>query len=98
LLGGMWEFPNGRVLSAGEEGLVSILHSEYNLSIRPISRFQPVVHAYTHFKVTVYPFLCELLAKDDREDLMWVDLDRLDEYPMGKVDRTIAGFLINNKL
>ena len=96
LLGGMWEFPNGRVLSAAEEGLTSVLLSEYNLIVRPISRLQPVKHAYTHFKVTVHPFLCELVSHDNRDNLMWVELDRLDEYPMGKVDRTIADFLNMN--
>jgi A/G-specific adenine glycosylase len=96
LLGGMWEFPNGRVHAAAEENLASALLSEYDLIVRPISRLQPVKHAYTHFKVTVHPFVCELVSREENKNLTWIKLDRLDEYPMGKVDRTIAGMIKKN--
>ena len=51
-------------------------------------------HSYSHFHVSVYTFETEILAGDpralDHSELQWVEIDRLAEYPMGKVDRAIA--------
>ena len=46
-------------------------------------------HAYTHFSVTVHAFACELLSPPG-ENLKWVRLSDLEEYPMGGIDRRIA--------
>jgi A/G-specific adenine glycosylase len=49
-----------------------------------------VQHAYSHFKVTVYAFHCELISVPQVANLKWVSLKELDHYPMGKIDRQIA--------
>jgi A/G-specific adenine glycosylase len=111
LLGGMWEFPNGRVDGDPARSLAKALKTGYNLKVRAEPRqnaraerrdsvrlsrsrseenlgvFQ---HAYTHFKVTVHAFRCELLSSPDNGNLKWVTLKELDDYPMGKIDRQIA--------
>jgi A/G-specific adenine glycosylase len=124
LLGGMWEFPNGRVTPKGganadpAKGLSQALKTEYELSLRvkrsPDSRTEPrdsallsrsrgaykseslgiVQHAYTHFKVTVYVFQCELISTPKGTNLKWVALKDLDNYPMGKIDRQIAKMIV----
>lgn len=90
LLGGMWEFPNGRVDGDPAEGLESALEAGYGLKVRRGEALGIVQHAYTHFRVTVYAFHCELLATPVQEGLKWVKLDEVEDYPMGKVDRQIA--------
>jgi A/G-specific adenine glycosylase len=90
LLGGMWEFPGGRVEANPVEGLESVLYKKYRLRVEIISAFEPIHHAYTHFKVTVHPFLCRYSSSNGQKDLEWAPVDRLNDYPMGKVDRTIA--------
>ncbi|HSM72292.1 MAG TPA: A/G-specific adenine glycosylase [Anaerolineales bacterium] len=90
LLGGMWEFPNGRVSVNPAGALTKVLRSEYRLKVRRKEALHIVQHAYTHFKVTVHAFLCELLAASDQDGLKWVSVKKLDQYPMGKVDRSIA--------
>jgi len=111
LLGGMWEFPNGRVDGDPARSLAKALKTGYSLKVRAEPRqnaraerrdsvrlsrsrseenlgvFQ---HAYTHFKVTVHAFRCELLSSPDNGNLKWVTLKELDDYPMGKIDRQIA--------
>jgi len=120
LLGGMWEFPNGRVNENPAKELAKVLKTGYSLKVRleprqnsPAARasapgtgerrdsvrmsrsrseenigvFQ---HAYTHFKVIVHAFRCELLSDPNDANLKWVALDELDDYPMGKIDRQIA--------
>ena len=96
LLGGMWEFPNGRLVSIGgmdadpSKEVTRVLHKSYPIKCRRKKALGIVQHAYTHFKVTVYPYICELVSISNNSGLHWVRLVELDEYPMGKVNREIA--------
>lgn len=90
LLGGMWEFPNGRVGDDPAGELAQALEAGYRLKVRRKEALDIVQHAYTHFKVTVHTFRCDLLGMSDSPDLKWVAVRDLAEYPMGKVDRRIA--------
>lgn len=93
LLGGMWEFPNARVEGIPPEGLEAALETGYKLKVRRSEALGIVKHAYTHFRVTVHAYRCELVSITEKENLKWVGLTDLDEYPMGKVDRQIARML-----
>lgn len=98
LLGGLWEFPGG-TLEEKDADLHSCLRreirEELGVDIQVGAPFGEYQHAYTHFKISLYAFLCELplsvqpqnLANDD---LAWVRLEELPAYPMGNVDRRIA--------
>lgn len=90
LLGGMWEFPNGRVEGDPPKGLSNALMAGYRLRVRRKEALGVVRHAYTHFKVTVHVFRCELLSMSEDGTWRWVALANLSEYPMGRVDRRIA--------
>jgi A/G-specific adenine glycosylase len=98
LLGGMWEFPNGRVNGDPAKGLSKALKTEYNLSLR-VKRDQEslgiVQHGYSHFSVTVHVFPCELISRPKGTNLKWVALKELENYPMGRIDRQIANMIIN---
>jgi A/G-specific adenine glycosylase len=104
LLGGMWEFPNGRVTEDPLEGLAGALKTGYNLRLRK-SRRSPknqealavVEHGYTHFSVSTYVYRCELASMPESENLKWILLNDLDDYPMGRIDRQIADLLRNGK-
>ena len=96
LLGGLWEFPGGKV-EAGEtlaEALIRELREELGVEIavgEPLGSYR---HAYTHFKVTVHTFRAAIVEGEPKplqsEQVAWVEISRLGEYPMGKVDRLIA--------
>ncbi len=90
LLGGMWAFPGGRVEEDPLAELQSVLESEYRLVVVVTDPLPSIQHAYTHFRVTVYPFLCEFVSLEGHQEFNWVKVEQMDEYPMGKVDRTIA--------
>lgn len=94
LLGGMWEFPNGRVGGDPAGELAQVLEAGYRLKVRGKEALGVVQHAYTHFKVTVHAFRCELLGMSDLPALKWVAIEDLGKYPMGKVDRRIAERLV----
>jgi A/G-specific adenine glycosylase len=92
LLGGMWEFPNGRVDGDPAKGFAKALRTGYNLKAQRKEAMGFVQHAYTHFKVAVHVFRCELKSIPN-ENMKWVLLKDLNEMPMGKVDRQIANML-----
>lgn len=90
LLGGMWEFPNGRVSGDPAGELTAVVEGAYQLKVKGAAPLVEVNHAYTHFKVTEFAFLCELIQSSEKENLRWVSVDELADYPMGKIDRQIA--------
>jgi len=102
LLGGMWEFPNGRVDGDPAAGLPKALKMGYNIKLRlkpgPTTRKKEslgiVEHGYSHFSVTVHVFPCELISISRETNLKWVSLNKLDDYPMGKIDRKIAKMIV----
>jgi A/G-specific adenine glycosylase len=104
LLGGMWEFPNGRVTGDPLEGLAEALKTGYHFRLRKSRRSSPnqealavVEHGYTHFSVSTYVYRCELASMPESENIKWVLLKDLDDYPMGRIDRRIADLLRNGK-
>ncbi len=96
LLGGMWEFPNGRVDNNDPaKELEQVIRAGYSLRLtrsvrRNFQRIGVFDHAYTHFKVTVHAFVCKAMSVRKAKNLKWVALKDLDDYPMGRIDRRIA--------
>jgi A/G-specific adenine glycosylase len=96
LLGAMWEFPGGKI--EPDETLEACLRreilEELGVEIGVGQSFGVYRHAYTHFRITLHAFLCELTAGEpvplEAAELAWVDPGELARYPMGKVDRQIA--------
>jgi A/G-specific adenine glycosylase len=93
LLGGMWEFPNGKVEGRSTDELEFALKTGYQLEVQANEALGTVQHAYTHFRVTVHAFRCDLVSMSESENLKWVKVQELENYPMGKVDRQIARML-----
>jgi len=96
LLGGMWEFPGGKV-EKGEslaDAIVREIHEELDLKIRAGNLLNVYSHAYTHFSVEVHAIECEIIKGKPKaleaDAIAWVPIDHLDDYPMGKVDRLIS--------
>ena len=56
-----------------------------------------VKHAYTHFRITLYAFLCQLEQGEPRclecQDFRWATLDEIRALPMAVTDRRIAAAL-----
>ncbi len=99
LLGGMWEFPGGKVEKGEtlEACLAREIREELGAEIHVGEAFGIYRHAYTHFRITLHAFLCELTDGEPKPveaaGLAWVVPAELSLYPMGKVDRQIAGRL-----
>ena len=99
LLGGMWEFPGGK-LQPGEaldSCLMRELCEELGIQVSVGEPFGVYRHAYTHFRITLHAFRCTLKGGEPQplqaDEVLWVKPGQLVEFPMGKVDRLIAGRL-----
>jgi len=96
LLGGLWEFPGGK-LQAGEDLATCLkreIYEELGAEIEVGGQIGIFHHAYTHFRVTLHAFGCTLQAGEphnlEHNALAWVSIPELQNYPMGKLDRLIA--------
>jgi A/G-specific adenine glycosylase len=99
LLGGLWEYPGGKV-EAGEtlpQALEREIHEELGVSIQVGTALGEYHHAYTHFKVHLTAFSAELNGSEpqalEASEIRWVPISELRQYPMGKIDRSISNNL-----
>ncbi len=100
LLGGLWEFPGGK-LEPNEtlpECLARELYEELAITVEVGDLFVVVKHAFTHFKITLHAFTCRYTHDGEPQaigarDWAWVTLDQLDDYGFGKADREIISAL-----
>jgi A/G-specific adenine glycosylase len=103
LLGGMWEFPGGKVEEGEslEAALVREIREELAAEISVGEHFGEYHHAYTHFKVTLHAWDAVLTGSEpialEASELRWVKITELADYPMGKIDRSISNDLIQNQ-
>lgn len=99
LLGGLWEFPGGKV--EGRESLPTCLQrelrEELGVEVTVGEELGVFRHAYTHYRVRLHAFACTLDRGEPQpiqpSALAWVATQELDGYPMGKIDRQIARLL-----
>lgn len=91
LLGGLWEFPGGRLAEdeTAEEACVRHIAECVNLSVRDVRALTQVRHAYTHFKVVVDVFQCTYQAGEvvlnGPRDAKWITVPELKAYPIPRV-------------
>ncbi|HJW91765.1 MAG TPA: A/G-specific adenine glycosylase [Anaerolineales bacterium] len=102
LLGGLWEFPGGKV-HPGEDLLSSLkreIREELGVEVAVQGALGNYRHAYTHFRVSLHAFCCTLETGEPHNlahtDLRWARPAQLADYPMGKIDRQIASQLFDS--
>jgi A/G-specific adenine glycosylase len=94
-LGGLWEFPGGKV--EPDETLPQCLRreikEELGVHIKVGKPIMSIDHAYTHFKITLHAFECELVSGKPQalqvEDFKWVRMSELKKFAFAKTDLRI---------
>ena len=87
LLGGLWEFPGGKIKSketpvdaCGRE-----VNEELNLNIDVIRKLTQVKHTYTHFKISMWVYICEYrggkISLKSAVEYRWIKVQELDNFP-----------------
>jgi A/G-specific adenine glycosylase len=99
LLGGLWEFPGGK-LKPGESLKACLrreILEELGISVRVGSRLVSVPHAYTHFKITLHVFECAYAGGRIRlhgcDDFRWIYPKELDRFAFPGADRKVIQLL-----
>ena len=96
LLGGLWEFPNGRIESSEnpEEACLRYMKTEVNITADIDAFVTRIKHAYTHFKITMDVYVCRFVAGrvhlNGPAAFRWINLDEISTYPLPK---TVHKFL-----
>ncbi len=100
LLGGLWEFPGGKITSneSAEQACLRELKEETNVHAKIGSHLKTVRHAYTHFRIEMEVFCCEYKSGKVRlngpTDYKWVWPSQLKRYPFPKANLKFMDELI----
>jgi A/G-specific adenine glycosylase len=97
LLGGLWEFPGGKV-EPGESltgALRREVREELGAGIKDIRRLTTVRHAYTRFQVTLHAYACRIRDPNFKTGprRRWVTLSSIRKYPLPSGSVKIVDFL-----
>ncbi|HHP7243226.1 MAG TPA: A/G-specific adenine glycosylase [Elainellaceae cyanobacterium] len=101
LLGGLWEFPGGKI-EPGETVEACIkreISEELDIEIQVGDRLTVIEHAYSHFRVTLHVHHCAYLGGEPKplecDEIRWVNLDEIDQYPFPKANERIIKALFD---
>jgi A/G-specific adenine glycosylase len=86
LLGGLWEFPGGKIRGAesAKQACRREIEEEVGLAVEVKERITKVRHAYTHLEVEIDVFRCRYrggdVVLDGPTDYRWITLAETGEY------------------
>ena len=93
LLGGLWEFPGGKI-KKGEtpsKACIREIKEEVNLVVETEDRIARIRHAYTHFKIVMDVFPCTFRSGRIKlrgpVDFKWIRLSEIDRFPFPGANR-----------
>lgn len=99
LLGGLWEFPGGKI-EPGETVEACIrreLQEELAIDVEVGDRLMTIDHTYTHFKVTLNVFHCRHTGGEPQpiecDEIRWVKVSELEQFPFPKANSQIIDAL-----
>jgi len=101
MLGGLWEFPGGK--QENDEDMENTvkreLKEELGVEVSIRKPFMKLDHAYSHFKITMHAYLCDLEAgtpePKSSQEVRWIPIGELADYPFPKANRRLTEKLMN---
>jgi A/G-specific adenine glycosylase len=98
-LGGLWEFPGGKI-EAGETVVDCIqreIREELGIEIIVGNKLIEIDHTYSHFRVTLQVYNCQHLQGEPQplecDEVRWVTVEELDLYTFPEANQQIIDVL-----
>ena len=102
-LGGMWEFPGGKLESdeTYEMCLMREMNEELGVDIKVGYEFEEVLHQYSEKTALIKFFICSLFSGNPKaiqcSDFQWINRNDLARYDFPAADTKVVSRLILNK-
>jgi len=99
LLGGLWEFPGGKIKNGetAQQACIREIKEEVNLEVEVLSHLTQVKHAYTHFKIVMEVFRCRYVSGriklNGAVDYRWIKFTEIEKYPFPKANHKFIPLL-----
>ncbi len=99
LLGGLWEFPGGKVEK--NESLVECVKreilEELDIEVKVLNYITSVQHAYTHFSITMHAYNCEYIdgtiSLNNSTGKKFIQISEFDKYPFPKANHKLFPYI-----
>ncbi len=95
MLGGLWEFPGGK-LDAGrsmQDGLIEKIGQHIGIKVNIEKHAAVIQHGYTHFSITMHAYICSYKSgrpqRNECIDFKWISAKALSEYAFPRSDQKI---------
>lgn len=101
LMGGLWEFPGGKIEKgeSPEDCLKREIAEELGVQIKINEKIMTIKHSYTQFRVTLHVFNCTLKSGRIRatscDQWKWVSPKNINKYPFPAANVKILNHLKN---
>jgi A/G-specific adenine glycosylase len=95
LLGGLWEFPGGKIQhnESSEDCVIREIKEELNITVAVVEYISTIQHAYTHFSITMTGYHCRYLDGEPKAigcaDWKWLNAKDLDTLPFPKANHKL---------
>ena len=99
LLGGLWEFPGGKIRDdeSPEAACIREIKEEVNLDVSIDRHLAQVKHAYTHFKIVMEVYCCRYVSGRvylrGPAAFRWIRLNQYENYPFPRANHKFIPLL-----
>ena len=100
LMGGLWEFPGGKLEKdeSPEDCLEREIKEELGVQVTIKQKILTIKHSYTQFRVTLHVFTCGLksgrINATSCDQWKWVSLKKINQYPFPAANVKILKYLM----
>ena len=95
LLGGLWEFPGGKI-QTGEDAkkcVIRKVNEKLGVRVRPGRLLKQIKHAYSHFSITLDAYHCDYVSGSPRalqgDKLRWILPKQIADLPFSKANHKL---------